>query len=320
MGEIAPKHQILNGAISHGAFSVKRNFAKIAWEIHKAGNLAASELDEILERKFPAGLHDKDREIIMKMADAFAEEAEASETVFFFPAFGDSEIPKAPFLIDGLLAEHQINILGAPPATFKSTFALLMCAHIASGKPFMGRKTEEGKILYLDQEAGRNHIHRVLKGIAGDFETDAREKIKQNVRVSDFSFKIGDADSPTLEYALAKIKPKLVVLDTLVRFSTHDENSSGDMAKFFCKLDSLIKQYDTTILLLHHNRKGSNNRNTGLDELRDRFRGSGDIIARPAVALYMERIGQESETILHVVKNKFQAESMPHQLQFEIAE
>jgi hypothetical protein len=75
-----------------------------------------------------------------------------------------------------------------------------------------------------------------------------------------------------LEKRISKVKPVLVVLDSLINFFELDENSSKEARRFMEFLRRLTRKHKTSFLLLHHqNKEGM--RTQGDDVIS--FRGSG---------------------------------------------
>lgn len=67
----------------------------------------------------------------------------------------------------------------------------------------------------------------------------------------------------------------VVVLDTLTRFVTGDQNSSEDMSQF-AEFVFAIRRRGSTVILLHHSVKGAGNRSLSLDSA---LRGSSELAA-----------------------------------------
>ncbi|MFR1358681.1 MAG: AAA family ATPase, partial [Ruthenibacterium lactatiformans] len=62
------------------------------------------------------------------------------------------------FLVDGLFAQG-LYILGGSPKVGKSWLALQLCLAVCTGTPFLGRKTQQGEVLYLALEDGPQRLH-----------------------------------------------------------------------------------------------------------------------------------------------------------------
>jgi hypothetical protein len=97
-----------------------------------------------------------------------------------------------------------------------------------------------------------------------------------------------------LEDAMRAEKPKLLIIDPLVRVFRGDEDDSGSVSKVLGGLRKLQRDYGTAIMLVHHAKKGSAT-TTGQS-----LRGSGDLHAWGDSNLYITKKTRGSQvTIEH---------------------
>ena len=82
-----------------------------------------------------------------------------------------------------------------------------------------------------------------------------------------------------------RLRPRLLVLDPLVRLHGIDENHAGDVAELLGYLRSLQRQLCLAVLLVHHTRKNAADGVAAGQGLR----GSGDIHAFGDSNLYLQR-------------------------------
>ena len=66
------------------------------------------------------------------------------------------ELEEPSFLWEGLVAKGEINICVGPANAGKSPIILALIINIAYGKIFLGRKTQQGNILLIDEESSLN--------------------------------------------------------------------------------------------------------------------------------------------------------------------
>lgn len=95
-----------------------------------------------------------------------------------------------------------------------------------------------------------------------------------------------------LVLTLAETRPRLLVLDPLVRLHSADENSSAQVANLLGFLRNLQREQAVAILLVHHARK------SGAAQPGQALSGSGDIHAWGDSNLYL--LSQENGPVLHV--------------------
>jgi hypothetical protein len=96
-----------------------------------------------------------------------------------------------------------------------------------------------------------------------------------------------DRNADSLFEEAAAFKPDLIVLDSLVRLHSKDENSSSDMAVLYNdSIKPLARELNCAVLLLHHAGK------TDASSSYKRGRGSGELTASPDVGLDIRPLGE----------------------------
>ncbi|HTS06781.1 MAG TPA: AAA family ATPase [Candidatus Eisenbacteria bacterium] len=68
------------------------------------------------------------------------------------PSFDPHFAPKPKWLINSFLAERSIQLVFGERGSFKSTFMLVAANSVANGEEFLGFKTRQRRVLYLDYE------------------------------------------------------------------------------------------------------------------------------------------------------------------------
>ncbi|MGB9435068.1 MAG: AAA family ATPase, partial [Candidatus Acidiferrum sp.] len=68
------------------------------------------------------------------------------------PRFDPTQVKKSKWLINSLLAEGSIQLVFGERGSFKSTFFLAAAKAIANAEEFLGMKTRQRRVLYLDFE------------------------------------------------------------------------------------------------------------------------------------------------------------------------
>jgi RecA-family ATPase len=102
-------------------------------------------------------------------------------------------------------------------------------------------------------------------------------------------------------------KPKLVILDSLVRFISKgktDENRSGDMSDIFTNLRRVANEYDTSFLIIHHS-----NKSLIQNDEADVIRGSSDIINAVDCAYLFKASGDNIK--IQQIKNRYEPKIKP---------
>jgi hypothetical protein len=97
-----------------------------------------------------------------------------------------------------------------------------------------------------------------------------------------------DADRNSLAETVARLQPRLLILDPFVRLHRIDENASGEVAPLLAYLRELQRRYGVAVLVVHHARKGAANARAG-----QALRGSSEFHAWGDSNLYLRRDGDD---------------------------
>jgi hypothetical protein len=191
------------------------------------------------------------------------------------------------WVVEGLFLEAGAGILGGAPKSCKSFLALDLCVAIASGTPCAGsfRVLSPGPVVVLCAEDPHAVISARLSALARSrgralAELPVEVIVEPVVRLPE--------GLERLEATLAPFKPRLLVLDPLIRLHRADENSASEMSIILDGLRKLARSSKTAILLVHHSRKAAAaNGGTGL-------RGSSDLHAFGDSNLYLRKLPQDA--------------------------
>jgi len=194
------------------------------------------------------------------------------------------------FLVQDFIFPKTLIMLFSPPAGFKSILALGMAIQITAGKTFLDLKTKKFPVLLCDKENSEQDIK------------DRWEKIRKGhgIRKEKYPLWIlqdGSLDDKKfIEYLKQTIKEKkikLLILDTLHRFSDYQENKADDINRIYTSVFQPIKEnYDCSILFLHHTTKDGG------------YRGSSDFLGMVDCAYSLVRKGKSNSFELICEKNR----------------
>jgi hypothetical protein len=156
--------------------------------------------------------------------------------------------------IHGLVPKPGKIILMGPPKAGKSTLAIALGNHAASGEDFYGHKAEPGRVLYHQLDTGevvwRDTIRRLREGGL---------RLNPNLRVihpDDQKRPLNILQPDTRAYlkeALALVRPDLVIIDTLRKLHNGDENDSTEMKAVMDHVEDIYG--GVSLILVHHTRK-----------------------------------------------------------------
>lgn len=176
-------------------------------------------------------------------------------------AFG-TEPPAQDFIWPGFLA-GTVGALVAPGSTGKSMLALQLACAVSSDRPqanTTGLSIERhGPVLYLNLEDPPGEIQRRLHALGNRFDADTRESIGAGLRLSARMGVPTDVMSAKFLDSLMKAAEgtRLVIIDTLSRAHSLDENDNGAMSQLVARLESVVRRSGAGLLYLHHTSKAA---------------------------------------------------------------
>jgi hypothetical protein len=186
-------------------------------------------------------------------------------------AFLGRPIAKPPVLIEGLLKQKRIMVLGAASKIGKTWTLVNLAISVASGQPWLGCNTTKGKVLYLNFELPDDEMQERIEAV----------KIARCITLEDGQLDVWNLSEHSAPYDVIlpviseRIKTKeysAIVLDSIYcMYGELDENSAGDVADLMNELRKLANKSRAAIVFAHHFSKG----NQAGKESPDRISGSG---------------------------------------------
>ncbi|WP_310600051.1 AAA family ATPase [Desulfobulbus sp.] len=189
--------------------------------------------------------------------------------------------PSYEWLLGKSLRRGCLGVIAGPPGAGKGTLAIQFAVAVAGGLPFLDTwpVPSPGPVLYLSAEDDALVIHRR----AHHALMQLPENIRSTAAASFYGVAVhgqvhlctggrGTAVTPTphladLRTLLEKVRPSLLILDTLARFAGIEENDNPAMTGFCGHLEDIIADLDCNIILLHHSNKTAGDCVESPDEL-----------------------------------------------------
>jgi hypothetical protein len=168
------------------------------------------------------------------------------------PELAALEIPEPDWLIEGWLPAG-LTILAGAPSTGKSFLAMDISLAVATGGMALGSKAPQlTAVLYLGADSRFKTLQRRFIRICAGRAIEWPANWFLDERLFDLS------DGKAVARLSAQIQEReigLVVIDTLRRYTTVDENDSSQVAGVISILRELAQRTGVSILLVHHMRK-----------------------------------------------------------------
>jgi hypothetical protein len=193
------------------------------------------------------------------------------------------------WLVTGLWSEQAVGIVGGEPKCCKSFLALDLALAVASGTPCLRRFAvpRAGRVLLYAAEDALHIVRRRLDGIAVAAGVALADLDIQVITVPVLRLDLA-GDRRDLAETVARLQPRLLVLDPFVRLHRIDENASGEVAPLLAYLRELQRRHGVAVTVVHHARKGG-----GAVRAGQALRGSSEFHAWGDSNLYLRREGEE---------------------------
>ena len=193
------------------------------------------------------------------------------------------------WLITGLWSEEAVGIVGGEPKCCKSFLALDLAVSVATGTPCLRRfpVARAGRVLLYAAEDALHVVRRRLEGICAAAGVAFPELDVQVITAPTVRLDL-EADRASLAETVAKLRPRLLVLDPFVRLHRIDENASGEVAPLLAYLRELQRCHGVGVAVVQHAKKGGGRARAG-----QALRGSSEFHAWGDSNLYLRRHGDD---------------------------
>lgn len=161
---------------------------------------------------------------------------------YIIPASDLKKLPPIEWIIEGEIPARGITVLFGPSGSGKSFIALDYALRIA----------QESPVLYMAGEGEYGYQQRVAAWVKHHQKSEGQ--LFMVIGAVQF---LESGDLAEFQNAVAALRPKLVIVDTLARSMVgSDENSTRDMGMFMQACEDIKRKQDTAVMLVHHTNKG----------------------------------------------------------------
>ena len=192
----------------------------------------------------------------------------------------------APELVEGLLREGHKMLLAAPSKAGKSFLLMELAVCIAEGRPWLGRKVRQGRVLYVNLELDPVSCKHRFADIYAAMRCSGHENDVLVLNLRGRSVPL-DRLAPTLIRRYKGRGLKAMIIDPIYKVITGDENTASDMAQFCNLFDSIATECGCGIIYSHHFSKGAASK---YGNAADRASGSGVFSRDPDAILAMSEL------------------------------
>lgn len=210
------------------------------------------------------------------------------------------------WLVKDLWGQEAVGIVGGAPKCCKSWLGLDIALSVASGTPCLGHfevKRKGPALIYLAEDAAFMVRERVL-GICRHRHLDIETLDLHIIDAPSLRLDL-ETDRTKLINSIDRLKPRLLLLDPLVRLHRVDENSSAEISALLGFLRKIQRQFNMAVILVHHMSKKHR------AQLGQALRGSSDLHAFGDCNAYLVR---NNDKLFLSVEHRFAPASKPLQL------
>jgi hypothetical protein len=197
---------------------------------------------------------------------------EATKMVWGFDDFVNTEF-KIDWMLKDLFAVGGFGLLVAHPGVGKTTLAIQMGAQLAIGDSQFLKWDNNGgakKVLFLSLEMGKPPLNHFLSLISNSY--DDRKMLNRNFLVAPFGQPI-PLDVPEGQQFLSNLMdeymPDVLIIDSLQKISSKELTDEQAVKSLIHFLSNIRAKYNTSLLVIHHNRKKPNEAQKKSVELSD---------------------------------------------------
>lgn len=150
-------------------------------------------------------------------------------------------------IVEGMIPSCSIVLLVGDSGLGKTPWAYQLALCVAAGVPFLGHQVTPGLVLHVDLENGESGIATLCESLARYL---GLESLPKNYHL------LTDREGiKALDDAMKKLRPTLVIIDSLRAFRPGAEQKNDSAAQLMNDLRQWAKTFNTTFLLIHHIRK-----------------------------------------------------------------
>jgi hypothetical protein len=190
------------------------------------------------------------------------------------------------WLVEQLWGHSSVGVIGGAPKCSKTWLGLDLALSVATGTPCLDRYPvpEPGPVLVYLAEDALPIVRQRVEGMARHRGQDLQRVEMYVITAPTLRLDHPQHRGQLLETA-QRLRPRLLLLDPLVRLHGIDENHAGEVAGLLAYIRALQRQLDLSVMLVHHTRKNA----PGGLAAGQALRGSSDLHAFGDSNLYLKR-------------------------------
>jgi hypothetical protein len=191
------------------------------------------------------------------------------------------------WLVEELWGDSSVGVIGGAPKCSKTWLGLDLALSVATGTACLGRYAvpRPGPVLIYLAEDALAVVRERVEGMARHRGLELSGVAIHVITAPALRLDRPPHRNRLLETA-RQLRPRLLLLDPLVRLHAVDENDAGQVAELLAYFRLLQRQLDLSVILVHHTRKNA----PGGVAAGQGLRGSSDLHAFGDSNLYLRRV------------------------------
>lgn len=168
------------------------------------------------------------------------------------------ELGSAGYLVEGLLPSRSIGLVVGDSGLGKSPLAYQLGICVAAGLPFLGRKTQKGRVVMADFENGIADVIELI-GRISRYLGLARLLSDDDFMVwtlNDCMPRYGQPGNTLLDM-LRDVRPALAIVDSIASYRPEAEEKNSAATHMLQEFRYLVRDCGTSTWGVHHRRKPS---------------------------------------------------------------
>ncbi len=147
-------------------------------------------------------------------------------------------------------------ILDAQPGTAKTWLLIDLAIEVARGGKWLEKfPVKQGPVLYIDAEPGAPLLRPRFTQLFREKVLGDGDGLEVQIADQQLIHLTNETSLAALRELIEKIRPCLVIMDSLVRFHGADENSASEMAHVSAAVQQIIRDFETSVVFADHVRK-----------------------------------------------------------------
>ena len=212
------------------------------------------------------------------------------------------------YLIDNFLPANKFGVVFGRSDSYKSFQVIDWGCCIATGQTWNSLETEQGLVVYIAGEGAQGARKRVKAWeLSNNIEAENFITIGSAVMMNETDGILQLISTLTDIEKECDRSVDLVIIDTLARCNSGEENSTTDMGLFIQGCDKVKEMFNTTVLAVHH---------SGKDDSKG-ARGSSSLYS---ASDFEYKVSKKDELKFELKCTKMKDSERPKPLDFKLAE